>query len=226
MSLCRLRPNTLLGWLEQRLVVWNSLGESIAQRGGVREISLLSLARTRPGRVLERIDDQSDVLTGDVAHRQQNDKFLGGIVGSVPARIEDGDALLNHVDVVRVVRIAYALRKRTGEHRVDVFLSGRDAVQGNAEQLRVLCHGVVAQLLRVDLERGRSPVLLLRISRPDNRIAESANAECGEAQDVGEGFHCSIVPGVVIVTLKTSQRAWRRTCARSASTLTRRRCCR
>src|SRR5258708_31530739 len=121
--------------IEERLVARDLLRELVAQRRGFRQEVPLHGARVGVRRrFLERVHHKADVLAGGVAHRQQHDELLGIVVGAPPARVEDGDAFRDHVDVVRIVGIADAVRERSREHRVDLLQAGRHAMERDADQ--------------------------------------------------------------------------------------------
>src|SRR5205807_10379991 len=77
----------------------------------------------------------------------------------MPAWIDDGDAQLAHHDVVRIIRVADAIRVRACKHRIDLGHPGWYAVERDAEQLRMLRHDLIGEGLRVEPVRRRGPVL-------------------------------------------------------------------
>jgi len=111
----------------------------------------------------------------------------------VPAWVENRDALLAYVDIVRVVGIADAVRVRAGEHRVDVHLPGWNPMQGDADQLGVPGHRFVGQLLRVDLLRGRRPVFLRRIGGLKRHRGERGAGQNADGDESGKSVHGRLV---------------------------------
>jgi len=98
----------LLGWIEQRLVGRNLLARLSRKAVALSKYSVLRRTGTGILRVLERVDDQADILSGVVRASASAQRTSWWCHWSGASAIQNGDAFLAHVDIVRVVRIADA----------------------------------------------------------------------------------------------------------------------
>src|SRR5262249_32287048 len=140
--------------------------------------------------ILEGEHNQPDVLAGRVPQRHHDGELRYGIV-TMPARVEDGNALDGHVNVVGGVAVPDAVRERAREHRVHLVHAGRRSVQSDTDQLGVGRHDLVAQLLAVNLVVRGGPVLRLWPGRClSGRLRGCAERKTEQQRRDTQGFCC------------------------------------